>query len=211
MPKQPKHLVERRKSLVPSTCLQSIGPLKCSGCLKSLHVVGVGVDVPDDSLCVDQEGSGDRQSQGIISIASLQVDSEGVKDTLEGLGLVPNDAELSGEFVANIGQDFKLELVLLSSRERGVGKLRRDGNDGHTLGLEVIQVQLQGAQSQVAEGAPVATVESDQDWALGKEALARHFLAESVGELEARESSSSFNDGVLVKGGLEVGNGLLDG
>ncbi|KAL7941006.1 gamma-glutamyltranspeptidase periplasmic precursor [Trichoderma barbatum] len=141
--------------------LQSIGPLKRGGGLESLHVVGVGVNVPDDSLCINQKSSGNRYSQGIIPIASLQINTEGVKDTLNGFRLVPNDAELTGKLVANIGQDLELELVLLSSRQRGVGKLRRDCDDGDTLCLEVIQVQLQRAQSQVAEGAPVTAVESD--------------------------------------------------
>lgn len=169
------------------------------------------MNVADDSLGVNEKSRRNRKGIRVVAVASLEVDGEGIKHGLNRLGLLPADAKLTGELVANIRQNLKLELVLLRGAQGGVGQFGRNGNDGDALGMELVEMLLQRAEGEVAEWAPVAAIEGDQDRALGDEALAGDVLAEGVGELEAGEGGAGLDDGALVEGGLEAFDGLADG
>src|SRR5882724_1508012 len=82
------------------------------------------------------------------------------------------NSQFSGKLVPHVGQNRELELVLLGSRKRSVGKFWRDGNKSDTFCLELIEIQLQRAKCDIAERAPFSAVEGDQ-----KESFLEEFFA----------------------------------
>ena len=70
------------------------------------------------------------------------------------------------DFLVDVAQHVEGEPVFLRGREAVVGGLGADGQEGRAVGLEARKGSLQGPELEVAEGAPLTTVERDHDRSL---------------------------------------------
>jgi hypothetical protein len=61
--------------------------------------------------------------------------------------------------MSHVRQYLELQVVLLDSGERCVWEFRRDGDECDALGMELIEVLLQGSQGEIARGAPFSAIE----------------------------------------------------
>jgi hypothetical protein len=67
------------------------------------------------------------------------------------------------DLLVDVAQHVETEFVLLRGREAVVGGLGADGHEGRSVGLETRKGSLQGPELEVAEGAPLTSVEREND------------------------------------------------
>ena len=190
--------------------LQRIHPLQGRLRLQPLRIISIHKQIPHHPPPIHQQCRRDRHLERIIAITRHQIVTERLENRPQAIRLRKDNAQLSGELVAHIRQDGEFQLVLFRRAERLVGKLGRDRDEGDALGGELVEVLLQGAQLEVAEGTPLAAVEADEQRALGEQVGAVDLLAQCVAQVELRECVAHLDGGRWAEGGVEVGVGGPD-
>src|SRR6056297_920973 len=151
-------------------------------------VVRINEGTGDRSIGVDNKGCCQRQVELPFAIVFFNVDTEALIDGTQCFRQREDESEFACVVRVGIGENVKLQLVLLGGRQRCVRELGCDGDQSRSRSLDFRKNRLVGPQFQVAVRTPSTPVKRHDDRPTFSQGSEASLFAEMIRQREVFEN-----------------------